>query len=206
MAVKKAKSGRERRRSARVDAQLTMQVHGTHDGGETKVVTETRNISMTGVYAHSSHYLPPLSKVVVMLVLPRIPRVTTRHQPIRCEAIVVRCEMSPDKRRQNPYDLACMFTGLDAERRDMLEAYVTFQNLRALRDAVLPGPLARVPVVRRASSTTKKKAVTRTSSVKKAAKKAVKKSTTSTKPAKGAKATRSRTTTGTGSRTRRTSR
>jgi hypothetical protein len=141
MAVKKKTSRKaERRRSTRVDAKLSMRVEGAHDGGHAKIVTETQNISASGVYATASHYLPPLSKVQLTLVIPRIPGATRAQNLLKCEGIVVRCEMSPDKRRTNPYDLACMFAEADEQRRDLLEAFVTWRNLQALRAAVAPSP------------------------------------------------------------------
>lgn len=141
MAVKKKASRKaERRRSTRVDAKLSMRVEGAHDGGHAKIVTETQNISASGVYATASHYLPPLSKVQLTLVIPRIPGATRAQNLLKCDGIVVRCEMNPDKRRSNPYDLACMFAEADDQRRDLLEAFVTWRNLQALRAAVAPSP------------------------------------------------------------------
>ena len=47
MAVKKV-TKRERRRSERVDAKVSMRVEGSHDGGATQIVTESQNISASG--------------------------------------------------------------------------------------------------------------------------------------------------------------
>ena len=153
MAVKKKASRKaERRRSTRVDARLSMRVEGAHDGGHAKVVTETQNISASGVYATASHYLPPLSKVQITLVVPRIPGATKTQHLLKCEGIVVRCEMNSDKRRTNPYDLACMFAEADEQRRDLLEAFVTWRNLQALRAAVSPSPRRPAPAKKRAAT------------------------------------------------------
>ena len=138
--IKKTSRKAERRRSTRVDAKLSMRVEGTHDAGHAKIVTETQNISASGVYATSSHFLPPLSKVQLTLVVPRIPGATRAQHLLKCDGIVVRCEMSADRRQQKSYDLACMFADADEQRRDLLEAFVTSRNLQALRAAVAPSP------------------------------------------------------------------
>ena len=93
MAVKKSARSRERRVSVRVDARLSMRVEGTPDGGASaQIVTESQNISASGVYCLSSHYLPPLSKVQLTIVLPKLPGRTHSQELIKCEGIVVRCE------------------------------------------------------------------------------------------------------------------
>ena len=69
MAVKKSTRGRERRTSQRVDARLSMRVEGSPEGGASaQIVTESQNISTSGVYCYSSHFLPPLSKVQLTIV------------------------------------------------------------------------------------------------------------------------------------------
>ena len=80
MAVKKATRRHERRERTRVDARLSMRVEGAADGAHAQIVTESQNISSSGVYCMSSHFLPPLSKVQLTIVLPKIPG-TKRAQP-----------------------------------------------------------------------------------------------------------------------------
>jgi hypothetical protein len=104
------------------------------DGDVAKVVTESQNISASGVYCLSSHYLAPLSKVDLAIVLPRLPGGRGTKDIINCEGIVVRCDGAA-KRGNHAYQLACMFTELDAARRQRLEEFVTWRNLQALRAA-----------------------------------------------------------------------
>ena len=94
MAVKKAgaRRGRERRVSERADARLSMRVDAGALAGATRIVTESQNISASGVYCHASHYLAPLSKVQLTIVLPRVPGGDSGPpELVKCEAIVVRC-------------------------------------------------------------------------------------------------------------------
>ena len=144
------RSGRraERRRTTRADVRLSMRLES--DAPETdgaQVVTESQNISASGVYCMSSHYLPPLSKVALTIVLPRVPGSRATKELIKCEGIVVRCEQSA-KRGERPYQLACMFSNLDDLLRQRLDAFVTWRNLQALRAAARAAPRAATRVRR----------------------------------------------------------
>jgi c-di-GMP-binding flagellar brake protein YcgR len=139
MAVKKSTRRRERRQETRVDAKLSMRVEGAHDGAHAQVVTESQNISASGIYCLSSHFLPPLSKVQLTIVLPKFPN-TGRGQDlmIKCEGIVVRCEPATGRRPEVRYQLACMFADLDRAARERIQEFVARRNLEALRAAVAP--------------------------------------------------------------------
>jgi hypothetical protein len=135
MPEKRSTRKRERRGTARADARLSMRLQGARtDGDLTQVVTESQNISSSGVYCLSSHYLAPLSKVDLAIVLPRLPGGRGTKDIINCEGIVVRCDAEP-RRSDHAYQLACMFTELDAGRRRRIEEFVTWRNLESLRAA-----------------------------------------------------------------------
>jgi len=135
MPQKKSTRRKERRGTMRADARLSMRLMGRHEGGDlTQVVTESQNISSSGVYCLSSHFLAPLSKVDLAIVLPRLPGERGTKDIINCEGIVVRCDTAP-QRSERRYRLACMFTDLDPKRRQRLDEFVTWRNLQALRAA-----------------------------------------------------------------------
>jgi c-di-GMP-binding flagellar brake protein YcgR len=135
MPQKKSTRRRERRGTVRADARLSMRLEGQRDGGElTQVVTESQNISASGVYCLSPHYLAPLSKVDLAIVLPRLPGGRGTKDILNCEGIVVRCEAGMH-RSERHFQLACMFADLDAKCRQRLEDFVTWRNLQALRAA-----------------------------------------------------------------------
>ncbi len=167
MAVKKTTRRRERRQDVRVDARLSMRVEGAHDGAQAQVVTESQNISASGVYCLSSHFLPPLSKVQLTIVLPRIPGTGRPQELVKCEGIVVRCEPAAGRRPEVRYQLACMFADLDRERRERIEEFVAWRNLQALRAAVAPGragprtPVRKKAVAARAGARARRKVASR---------------------------------------------
>lgn len=158
MAVKKSARGRERRVNARADARLSMRVEGSSGtAAQARIETESQNISSSGVYCLSSHYLPPLSKVSLTVVIPRVPGVIAKRELLKCDGIVVRCDMAEGRRGETRYELACMFAALPSEHRSLLEGFVTWRNLQALHAAVRGAAPRATSRVGAARSTTKKK-------------------------------------------------
>jgi c-di-GMP-binding flagellar brake protein YcgR len=121
----------ERREDVRADAQLSMRLGALGSTGP-EIVTETRNISASGLYCLSPHYLAPLSKVDLTLVLPDGGR-SAAGRLLQCEAVVVRCQVATESRRR--YELACSFLGLPETQRRLLAEYVALRNLKSLRGA-----------------------------------------------------------------------
>jgi len=159
MASRNGRRGSERRQHPRVDARLSMRVEGPPaDGQIAHIVTESQNISASGVYCTSSHFLAPLSKVALTIVLPRF-QGAGRQELVKCEGIVVRCEPAA-KRGDRRFELACAFSDLDAKRRELIQQFVTWRNLQALRAAAAPRRTSRPkPAARPAARATKKRAV-----------------------------------------------
>ena len=157
MPLKTARRRIERRRKARADARLSRRVEGAHESGAAQIVTESQNISASGVYCTSSHFLAPLSKVALTIVLPKLPGGRGAKELIKCDGIVVRCEPSA-KKTERGFELACMFSGLDERRRGQIEEFVTWRNLQSLRAAA-----------RAANAPARKKATRRTGAKKKVA-------------------------------------
>lgn len=151
MAVKKVtqRRGRERRGSERADAKLSMRLEAGAGAGSPHIVTESQNISSSGIYCLASHYLAPLSKVMLTIVLPRVPGSEGAPQELlKCDSIVVRCDQRTADRSGTPYELACMFTGLAPDQRRRVEEFVTWRNLQALRAAVALPARDKQPVTR----------------------------------------------------------
>lgn len=136
MPPKKTVRRRERRRMSRADAQLSMRVEGASaDAALAPIVTESRNISGSGVYCVSPHYVAPLSKVAVTLVLPGLPGRTPRRRLLKCEGVVVRCQNQVLTGKERAFELACSFLGLEDDTRQLLDEYVMWRNLESMRGA-----------------------------------------------------------------------
>ena len=157
----KKRRGAERRINERADAKLSMMVEGAPDDDRPQqLVTESQNISSSGVYCTSPHFMSPLSKVALTIVLPRVGP-SRGKELIKCEGIVVRCQPVA-KRGERRFELACMFSDLDAGRRQMLEAFVTWRNLQALRAATRSAPATRATARTSIARRTAVRATTRT--------------------------------------------
>ena len=143
MPQKRSTRRAERRIDPRADARLSMRVEGAlaESDDHAHIVTESQNISASGVYCHASHYLAPLSKVQITIILPRVPGGPANVQELlKCDGIVMRCEQRASDRNGTPYELACMFTALEPSARQRLEEFVTWRNLQALRAALSATP------------------------------------------------------------------
>jgi c-di-GMP-binding flagellar brake protein YcgR len=164
MATKKSARRSERRTMARADARLSMRVDPALEEPEaTQIVTESQNISGSGVYCSSDHYLAPLSKVALTIVLPSIPGRRVRQELVKCDGIVVRCEQ-PSRRDAGQYLLACMFSEIDEAARRRIKDFVTWRNLQALRSVKAPARKAATKRSPRArTSATRTSAARRTS-------------------------------------------
>lgn len=164
MAEKKAVRRKERRRMSRAEAQLSMRVEsGTAEGAMVPIVTESRNISGSGVYCLSPHYLPPLSKVALTIVLPAVPGRSPSQRLLKCEGLVVRCQAGAGPARGRTYELACSFLGLEAAARERLEEYVVWRNLQAMRNASGAGARRRTAARRTAGTAAGRASATRAS-------------------------------------------
>ena len=124
----------ERRIAPRVDARLPLQL--TEPDTRLVVTTESLDLSRNGLACRTGEYLAPLSKVAVTVILPPFGNLSRASRSLRAEGVVVRCEQTPqadgaDADRE--YDLACCFTALEPDARNLLDAFVAWRLLRSVR-------------------------------------------------------------------------
>ena len=124
------KPTRERRKSPRIAAKLAMQVSG---GDEASVLTtESINLSSTGIQFLSRAFLSPLTKVSLTILLPPFGRRLRRERILKCDGIIVRCEEAERVRQRPRYELACYFTEMTEDERELLDQYVAWRALRRI--------------------------------------------------------------------------
>ena len=117
-------SGPERRRSARVDAQIALQLSGDDAAvpGES-ITTESINVGAEGVYCPVAHFVAPLTKLQVTMVLPiKNKKGQVKNEVVKADAVVVRCQ--PAGGESGGYRIALFFTGLEGSTRQVLDEYV----------------------------------------------------------------------------------
>jgi len=122
------KPSRERRKSPRISAKLAMQVAGEDDSSV--LTTESINLSATGIQFQSRTPIAPLTKVSLTILLPPFGRRLRRERIVKCEGVIVRCEEAARARQRPRYELACYFTDVAGDERELLEQYVAWRALR----------------------------------------------------------------------------
>lgn len=117
-------SGEERRRYGRVQAQIALQLSGADEAFPAEsITTESLNIGAGGVYCHVGHFIAPLTKMQVTMVLPiRTKKGSVKNEILKADGVVVRCQ--PSGGEEGGYQIACFFTGLDDDSRTTIEEYV----------------------------------------------------------------------------------
>lgn len=108
-------SGSERRRGQRVDANLKLSVRVPRpDGGHEPAEMETLNISSSGIYFKSDHFIEPMTKLEMQLDLP-VPGTdgTASTATATCEGIVVRVLPETASDEIAHYEVAVFFTQID---------------------------------------------------------------------------------------------
>lgn len=134
-----AKDQSERRRNPRIDARLALQVERKVRGGsERPVTTESLNLSSGGLYCHVRSHVEPLTKVGLTLLLPSFGRQGKKTQVINCEGIVIRCDSVADDNLE--FEMACCFTDVRKEDRQLIEEYIGWRLMRDLIDERLSRP------------------------------------------------------------------
>jgi hypothetical protein len=117
-------AGRDRRRSTRVDARVALQISGA--GKELPadtVTTESINVGAEGVYCLVPHFVAPLTKLQVTMVLPlKGKRGQVKNEVMKADGVVVRCQ--PAGGEASGFRIACFFSGLTDEARAVLDEYL----------------------------------------------------------------------------------
>ena len=169
MAVNKSsQGGRERRESERADARLTMRIDADALKDVPRIVTQSENISASGVYCFASHLLPVGAPVSLSIVLPHLPGEPEGQHIIRAEGRVVRAIPQPNAPAKTPYELAFMFVQIEHDDKAYLHQFVLWRNLQNLRDAIgrPAGSAARRPARAKAKVTVRKSAARKTTKAK----------------------------------------
>ncbi len=119
-----AQNQQERRRGQRVEANLRLSVNvPLADGRQVPATMETLNISTSGIYFKSDHYIEPMTKLTMDLELPvgdRDGATAVAH----CEGIVVRVLPEQEDDQAAHYEVAVFFTGIDPEGLQHLQQHI----------------------------------------------------------------------------------
>ena len=139
------KSTKERRKAPRGIAKLAMQIAGVGEDSSV-LTTESINLSVGGLQFQSKVALALLTKVALTLLLPPFGRRLRRGRVVQCTGVIVRAAEIERPRQKRKFELACCFTEMTEEDRELVEQYVVWRSMRrvvAPRDAEDAAPAKR---------------------------------------------------------------
>ncbi len=122
----------ERRKHLRAKSQLPLKIADkTFD-----IITETVDVSSSGIYCRVTRLLPLMSKIeVVLLVPPKNNSKAKQAKKIRCKGVVVRTEpIILENTDKAHYNTAIFFTDISVKDQKALEAYVESGNANQKSD------------------------------------------------------------------------
>jgi len=128
------KSSKERRKAPRVVAKLAMQIAGVGEDASV-LTTESINLSGGGLQFQSKVLLEPLTRVALTLLLPPFGRRLRRGRVVQCQGVIVRAAEIEAPRQKRKYELACCFTDMTEEDRELVEQYVVWRSMRRVTTA-----------------------------------------------------------------------
>ncbi len=117
----------DRRRAQRVEARLGVEIWlPRRDGSLALANLETLNISSSGVYFQSDHFIEPMTKLDMLFQLPvaGLDGGAPRAAAVRCEGIVVRSSPECPEPGRDRYEIAVFFTHFEPEALQRLEEHI----------------------------------------------------------------------------------
>jgi hypothetical protein len=108
----------ERRKAQRTEHKLPFKL--SHEDGE--IVTETVNISRSGVYCRVNKFIEPMMRVKVNFLLPVKNGRKNASCRISCQGIVVRTELVSTE--EDFYNIAIFFSEISSKNAEKIDAYV----------------------------------------------------------------------------------
>ena len=119
----------ERRKSGRVNARLKLEVKVPRDDGSQETANlETINISSSGIYFKTDHFIEPMTKLAMVLEV-SVPSDSGDDEielaPVPCEGLVVRIRPETVQEDCSEYEVAVFFTNIDALGSANLEKHIS---------------------------------------------------------------------------------
>ncbi len=118
----------ERRRADRLDASLNLEVKLSRADGTVETASlETINISTSGIYFKSDHFIEPMTKLAMELEV-RVPVTDGSEEmataPVPCEGLVVRSNPEGVVEGCSEYEVAVFFTHIEPDGMANLEKHI----------------------------------------------------------------------------------
>jgi c-di-GMP-binding flagellar brake protein YcgR len=123
----------ERRRSHRVEVRVPVRLEEREQEFRGKIIPgESANLSEGGVYCDVEKYLAPLTKVAITLLLPAFAEKCRGPVEIVAEGVVVRTLPEKEGKKTPRYRIACCFTDMSEDRKELVREYIIWRLLARL--------------------------------------------------------------------------
>jgi len=120
----------ERRKSHRVEVRVPVRLEEREEELRGKTIPgESANLSEGGVYCDVEKYLAPLTKVGIRLLLPAFGERYSKPREVTAEGVVVRTLPEKQGRKIARYRIACCFTGMDENEKELVREYIVWRLL-----------------------------------------------------------------------------
>lgn len=106
----------ERRRYPRIQKELPVKI--STKGYD--FATQTKNISCIGAYCYVDKYIPPMTKLSVMLLFPLEPKEKKTAEKVQCKGVVVRTESNLPQ----GFNIAIFFNEISQRNKDKISQYI----------------------------------------------------------------------------------
>ncbi len=120
---------KERRVHPRLDSEFAVQLSlGEGAQPQGTLVSQSRNLSLGGIYCRLGRFIPVLTKLQLTLLLPfRGKKGEVKTQMLRIDGVVVRTMPEKETAKVTDYEIACAFLGLDEDSKKTLARYIREQ-------------------------------------------------------------------------------
>jgi PilZ domain. len=110
----------DRRLSRRVDVNLPLQIAGAGF----HYATDTKNLSVSGLYCQLDRFIPLMTKLDMTMVIPVIIRNKKIKKEIICSAVLVRIEPETERVTGTMYHAGFFFTAIKDKDREIIGQYI----------------------------------------------------------------------------------
>jgi len=107
----------ERRRHPRLDGNVPVKIYSD----EFDIVTESKNLSRSGVYCQVNKYIEPMTKLKIHLLLSRKESGKLVTKKISCNGVIVRTESVPDT---DCFNIAIYFNEIQAKDATSIARFI----------------------------------------------------------------------------------
>ena len=109
---------KDRRKAQRIEANIAVTLSGAEAPGR------TINISTNGVYFQSPHFIEPLTKVQLELMIPDQGESSEHGESITIDGVVVRVDPEKKDESLSKYQVAVFFTFVSKSAQRILNSYI----------------------------------------------------------------------------------